>query len=321
MHQIGTPISKRDDDQFAALVRRQFGAFSRGQALAHSVTDRQLSSRVRRGDLAAVCYGIYCVTATPDTWHRRVVVACLRGGESAFASHQCSAAAWGIEGFQPRMVEVSTQRRISQVDEATFHRVVEPPPGDVQDLGPIKVSSPTRTLIEISGSADDEGIELALDDCLRKRLTSVARLRWRLEKVGARGMRGARRLRRILDRRDNELRPETVFERKFLWLLAHAGLPMPHTQYEIRDAGGFIGRVDFAYPSARVAIEADGYRFHSGRTHWERDRTRRNRLEASGWRMLHTTWDQVIRRPDDILRPLRTLLLPTFGDQLPLLVG
>jgi very-short-patch-repair endonuclease len=51
--------------------------------------------------------------------------------------------------------------------------------------------------------------------------------------------------------------------------------------------------VDLAYPSARLALEADGYRYHSRRSQWQRDLRRRNELAAAGWTVLHFTWEDV----------------------------
>jgi len=83
---------------------------------------------------------------------------------------------------------------------------------------------------------------------------------------------------------------------------AQAGLPTPIPQYEIvaRD-GSFVGRVDFAFPEARLAIEVDGYAFHSSRKDWERDRVRQNELVALGWFVLRTTKRQMTERPQDFI--------------------
>jgi very-short-patch-repair endonuclease len=65
-----------------------------------------------------------------------------------------------------------------------------------------------------------------------------------------------------------------------------------------------------AYSHARLAIEADGYRYHSGRVPWERDRARLNDLTLLGWRVIHVTWTEFTRRPartiDAIARALAT---------------
>ena len=90
--------------------------------------------------------------------------------------------------------------------------------------------------------------------------------------------------------------------------MQRAGLPPPVSQYEIRDQGKLLARVDFAYPEAMVAIEADGYRYHSGKVSWQRDRIRRNALTTRGWRVLHVTWDDLQTRPDEVTSEIRVAL-------------
>ena len=67
-------------------------------------------------------------------------------------------------------------------------------------------------------------------------------------------------------------------------------------------------RVDFAYPAARVAIEADGFRWHSSRQQWDRDRARRNALTAMGWTVLNVTWAELRDNPDAVINTISALL-------------
>lgn len=106
---------------------------------------------------------------------------------------------------------------------------------------------------------------------------------------------------------------ESPLETRFRRLLLHAGLPEPDAQYEIRRSdGSFVARVDFAYPSARLAIEVDGYAFHSSRQRWEADRIRANRLADVGWQALRVT-KTAMREPDEILGIVRRALAARFG--------
>ena len=69
---------------------------------------------------------------------------------------------------------------------------------------------------------------------------------------------------------------------------------MPVPQYEVRDRGRLVARLDFAYPELRLGIETHGYRFHAGRERWQRDIRRENRLKQLGWVVLVYTWDDVV---------------------------
>jgi very-short-patch-repair endonuclease len=56
---------------------------------------------------------------------------------------------------------------------------------------------------------------------------------------------------------------------------------------------GRIRRIDLAYPQAKLGIEVDGFRWHSGRKAFDDDRRQRNMLVAIGWTILHATKQDV----------------------------
>src|SRR2546421_2789239 len=61
-------------------------------------------------------------------------------------------------------------------------------------------------------------------------------------------------------------------------------------------------------PRARLAIEADGWEFHSGKAAWQHDLRRRNALTALGWRVLNVTWQALSERPEEVLEQVRQVL-------------
>ncbi len=85
-------------------------------------------------------------------------------------------------------------------------------------------------------------------------------------------------------------------------------LPAVIRQFEIRDKGDVVARVDFAFPEQRIAIEADGYRWHSGRVAWERDLDRRMELQRRGWLVIHVTDRQMRDRPARVIEDIRDAL-------------
>ncbi len=72
-------------------------------------------------------------------------------------------------------------------------------------------------------------------------------------------------------------------------------------QYEVRDGSRFVARVDFAYPDHRVAIEADGFRYHDNRRGFDDERARGNQLEAMGWRVLRVTSKHLEQNPEGVV--------------------
>ncbi|MDQ3953605.1 MAG: endonuclease domain-containing protein [Actinomycetota bacterium] len=116
-------------------------------------------------------------------------------------------------------------------------------------------------------------------------------------------------MKRLLAERGDEPAPaESRLERKLWGLIVRSGLPRPVRQHRVCDGRGFVARVDLAYPEVLLAVEADGYRWHSGRRAWSRDLARRNRLTSLGWRVLHVTHYDVTESPDDVVEQIRLAL-------------
>ncbi len=82
----------------------------------------------------------------------------------------------------------------------------------------------------------------------------------------------------------------------------------PGTRASVR-VGRF--RLDFAWPSLRVACECDGFEHHGARLAWRRDRRRLAAIEGAGWRILHVTWADVTHEPGLTLDRLTLALLPS----------
>jgi hypothetical protein len=98
---------------------------------------------------------------------------------------------------------------------------------------------------------------------------------------------------------------ESAQETRLRLLVHRAGLPTPVAQYRVRDADGFVARLDFAYPDLKLAIEYDGM-WHGERSAFLDDRRRLNRLVAAGWLILHVTADD-LDHPGRLLARLRSL--------------
>src|SRR5207244_10172151 len=97
----------------------------------------------------------------------------------------------------------------------------------------------------------------------------------------ARG-RGARTLRLLGSLVDG--RAESSLESHLRVLIVLAGITPPTSQLVVCDENGqFIARVDFAWQHLRLALEADGFAYHSDRESYRSDREKSNALQRSGW--------------------------------------
>jgi very-short-patch-repair endonuclease len=81
-------------------------------------------------------------------------------------------------------------------------------------------------------------------------------------------------------------------ERRLLELIREARLPEPETNVKVH---GY--EVDFFWRERGLAVEVDGYAFHSSRAAFERDRRRDAMLHACGVAVLRVTWAQIADEP------------------------
>jgi very-short-patch-repair endonuclease len=160
------------------------------------------------------------------------------------------------------------------------------PPSDITRKAGIPVTVLDRALYEFAGLVSLPQLERAVDEALRRRLVWLPALHARLEKDAVQGRNGTTNLRRVLSERPLGYQAtESPLEDDFVKLLERHNLPLPERQYRIEG----VGRVDFAYPQARIAIELDGYEYHSDRDSFQKDRTRSNRLTLGEWLLLRYT--------------------------------
>ena len=290
--------------QIAAIAARQHGVFSRAQALEAGVHARTLSRRQSSRLWERLHPGVYRLAGAPATWRQSLLAACLAWGNGVVVSHRAAAALWGFPGFAEGRIELSVPLSRRRKLPHHVHRPTSLKAVDVTLYHGIPTTTPIKTLIDVAGFCAEHVVEEALDDALRRGLMTVARLRRRLRADGGRGRSGTALLRDLVDARAGVVRvPESKLETVLLRVLLAAGLPRPAVQHQV---GRY--RLDFAYPDARVAIEADGFRWHSTRQQWDRDRTRRNALTATGWTMLQVTWSELRDRPEEVVAAVRALI-------------
>lgn len=299
-------LVRSPDVALALVAREQHGVLSREQALSAGLSSSAIYRRTRSGEWRALYPRVYGLRSAISSRRRELMAACLWAGPQAVVSHRAAAALWNLDGCNESPIEISVERNLLSRHGIVVHRA-ELTQLDRSILDGIPVTSPTRTLGDLSRFLSRDSLEIALEDALRRGLTSMPRLRWALKQPESRARVGLRSLRELLDERSvGKPQMESGFEVRLERVLRTPGLPEPQRQFEVRDGKRILGRVDFAYPQVRLAIEADSYRYHSGKRAWRNDAVRNNRLMRAGWRILHVHWDD-LRRPADLIAQIREL--------------
>jgi very-short-patch-repair endonuclease len=301
---MGSHGTHHRDAALAPLAERQFGAFTREQAIALGFTAAAIKKRLSRGVWVLADHNVYRFSATPETWHQRLMAACLAG--PAVASHRSAGQLWAFSGMAPDLVEVTALRHRRRKPTAVkWHESFHLSDRDVTVIDGIPCTRAVRTFLDLGVVLSSDELESVLNEGIRRNLLSVAAIWRRLEAFGLRRP-GARVVQAVLNRYvPNQRAPESVLETRFLQLLRSACLQEPVAQYEVTLTDGSAIRLDFAYPRRMVGVELDGAAYHSGVRAERRDRRRDTQLGAIGWRVLRFGWDEVTRDPDYVLAMMR----------------
>jgi hypothetical protein len=277
------------------------GVFTTSQAAALGIHRKTLERQVVSGTLVREAFGVYRLAGCPFDLAERARVATVQTG--AVASHQTAARLWGFDGFGDEHVHVSIRHgaQRSQPNWVIVHttrRALEP--WTCMRAG-VKVTGPLRTILDLSiQHVDDEQLRNYLIHCVSHRFLTVRSLERFLALKGRR-LRGSVRLRQLVA---SLCEVDSVIEAELLELLVTAGVDRPVTQFEIRESDHFVARVDFAWPTCRVALELDGYRYHSDLRSFVSDRERGNRIVTAGWTLLRTTPAALRNNPHMIVADL-----------------
>lgn len=206
-------------------------------------------------------------------------------------------------------VTVPRNRHRSPSGNVKIHWLQEPiPSDDITTIDGIPVTKPARTLLDLATVEPEARIERCLDDALRRGLVSLPFLERWLADPGRKRHRGTAVLQRLVDARATVGVTESPLETEILKSLRSGGLPIPMLQYVVRDGDRFVARLDFAYPEKRVAIEADGFRYHGDRQAFDVDRARGNEIQAMGWLVLRITSKHIDEDRDGVTAWVRRAL-------------
>lgn len=220
----------------------------------------------------------------------RVRAAVLAYGPQACASGL--AAAWWhqLSKFAPSTVEVTVPRdsRLQHRPETRLRRR-DLDPHDIVERHGLRVTALPLTVVE--AVARRGGGPKLMDTALQRHVELAELWRAHLRNKGRHGSPAARRL---LHAAQDGARSEA--ERLFVKLLRDAGFTGWKTNHPV---GGY--KVDVAFIQGNVAIEVDGWAFHSDSEVFQIDRNRQNVIALLGWKVLRFTWLDLTAYPERVI--------------------
>lgn len=281
------------------VAERQDGVVSVWLARATGLSTGQINRRRAQGRYRRCRRGVVQIAGAPPSWRQAVRIASIAAGAGVVVSHASAVRLYGIE--LPKAVHRRWRRdsafievaapllRHVRLDGVRGHRSGTWEPGDVQARAGFAVTSPLRTVIDMSSRLGVEGTGKLIDEFLRRRLITMRQLAERVELLRPAPGRSVRVLRIVTSARLDSWDPgESELEARLRRVIRRKGFPSPGGQHIVRD-GSFSVRLDFAYPDVKVYLEGDGFGFHRFRSELDRDARKRNGLVERGWIGLHFT--------------------------------
>lgn len=289
------------------LLIEHNGVFARRDAIEKGVPEKALNRRIRSGALKVVHHGVLTRPGIPEGFRMRVEGARLAVGGEAVAARRTAAALHGL--FPSREIEIITtaQRRTRPSGFAVI-RTNYLPDEHVVALHGIPATSIPRTLLDLGAVLRPGDVKRIAKDAIVRGLVAPVVLREVLQdscRPGRPGSAVARVLIREIEDADDPT--ESDLEDEMFRVIDAAELPAPLRQFRIYRDGIPVCRADGAYPALLIALEADGYEWHSAKPEWLRDRRKQNLLVAMGWVILRFTWEDA-HRPATFLRCLKETL-------------
>ena len=289
------------------LAEGQHGVVARAQVRGLGISGAAISRRLRDGLWCRVLPGVFRITGAPEPHAQLPMAAALWAGDGAVVSHASAARLWGIEGTRERNVELwvpsSRNPHHQLVEVHRGPRIVGP---DLRRRGPIPITDPVRTLIDVSARMEDDRLLATVESAFRAKLCSPERLAARVDELRTSGRAGVGRLAEMLSARNGPAL-ESMLEAKVWGLVQRTGLPLPQRQFRVSLPGGRY-RLDFAWPEHKVGLECDGWEHHGRRAAFDPDRARLAEFAAAWWRILPVTWRACTREPERVERWLRRSL-------------
>jgi very-short-patch-repair endonuclease len=275
----------------------QFGLVTNEQARRAGLSHSAIGRRVESGRWDRVLAGVYRDTLVTSTPQQAALGALLWAGPDSFVCFHAAGWFWALDGVVAPRVQLWVPRNLRS-PKVIVHRG-EVAPADRRMIGPIRLTSPARTLIDLAAVLDDEDLNAVVEDAIHRGLTTAPAIGRRLDALGGKGRPGSGRLREILEDRGNQRAAASRLEVK-IWRVLRAHGLTPVRQHPVR-CGGTTYWVDCAFPQWRVSVEGFGDKFHRGARDRKRELRRLGDLASVQWRVVPVTWDEICDAPEDVV--------------------
>ncbi|OBK78956.1 hypothetical protein A5650_09290 [Mycobacterium sp. 1164985.4] len=284
----------RLDDVFAAN-----DGLATTRQLLDVMSYRTLARRVRDGRVIRVWHGVYA--QHPPTTLDRLAALDVISGKRIVACLHTAAELYGFNTENDSRIHILDPGvRMRPSEALAVHQRIGAP---LKRIHGRLATAPAWTAVELARTVRRPRALAVLDSVLHAECCTRAELHAAIAEQ--RGRRGIVKVRDVYDYVD--ARAESPLESETRLVFIDAGLPRPELQYEIVDKSGRLWRVDFAWPTDKVAAEYESMQWHATPEALKHDRMKVARLQECGWTTIPIVIDD-LHRPSELARRVATLL-------------
>ena len=277
------------------------------------ISPAAIRARLKRGDLLRLGTGFYATRemAAQVQWHPlgdrllAVAVALAGRGPKAMASYQTAALIHGLDLLDRPTATVTVTRLpgtgSSQGRPGVVIKPARVPPGQAATRYGLPVTSVARTVVDIARSSAFRAGVVTADSALRLKLTTKDELRAVLATCRQRP--GSVRAAEVIEFADKL--SESALESICRVAFRDLGLPPPRLQVRVGNEFDELARVDFLWREFNTIAEADGAIKYADPDNARQQLWRDARLHEAGFQVVHITWNEITRYPDNVAVALR----------------
>ncbi len=294
------------DVRVAQLASRQEGIVGHAQLIALPMSRGAIRRRLARGSLHLVFPGAYSV-GVPATRVESLRIAALISTAPSFVSHRDAGEHYGTLEPIPGPVHVTVAHgRNLRRDGIVVHRTRSLPAVERRTFGPLRLTSPARTLVDLAGTLTERQLTRAFDESQRLGLAERPEILAACERAGSQRGTGilaalAREPALPVDRARNG------GEAEFPRFCRDHGLPIPAVNVPLFDY-----EVDYLWEEHGLVGELDGDHHDSPRAR-AADAFRDARLRAAGYRVVRFRRREMWTDGHLLAARIRVLLGPGRG--------
>jgi hypothetical protein len=290
----------------AEFAASRHGVLVRSQAASFGLTPRDIHLAKQQGWLTEPVRGVLVVTGFPHSWEQGLAIACASSVARPAVSFGAAGRVFDLDGLEAAKPEITIVRpnHLNRVAARgiVIHQASVLDASDRYERKGLPCTSLARTLADLGTTESKDTVWRALIAARRIHRVSPIWLQQTAIRLHRPGQSGTRVLLEALQRWNAEgTVPDSWFEELLRCMVRHPDIPALVPQYVItNDAGGFVARLDFGIPAARLGIEGHSREFHFGPILEAADEDRDLRVTACGWEVIYLGW-YAQRRPAEVV--------------------